>query len=198
MSRGNFRSIHTHGMVRVATCTPRVCIGDPECNASETISLVRRGDAEHVDLMVFPELGLSAYALDDLLLQDALLEQVESSIEAILVASRTLRPVLVMGAPIRRNGRLYNCAIVISRGRLLGIVPKSFLPNYREYYEKRWFAPGAGVTGLTATVAGQLAPFGTDLIFQSNQLSDFIFLSSCARTSGRRHRPPRTAHLPAR
>lgn len=175
MTNMGFDNIHTHGLVRVAACTPRVCIGDPGCNAQETLDLARRGDAEHADLMVFPELGLSAYAIDDLLLQDALLEKVESSIARILEASERIRPVLVTGAPIRRNGRVYNCAVVLHRGRLLGVVPKSFLPNYREYYEKRWFAAGAGLAGLTLTLAGQEAPFGTDLVFQGRGVDDFIF-----------------------
>lgn len=175
MTPMGFDNIHTHGLVRVAACTPRVCIGDPGCNAQETLDLARRGDAEHVDLMVFPELGLSAYAIDDLLLQDALLEKVESSIARILEASERIRPVLVTGAPIRRNGRVYNCAVILHRGRLLGVVPKSFLPNYREYYEKRWFAAGAGLVGLVMTLAGQEAPFGTDLVFQGRGVDDFIF-----------------------
>src|SRR5687767_12564211 len=105
MTNMGFDNIHTHGLVRVAACTPRVCIGDPGCNTQETLDLARRGDAEHVDLMVFPELGLSAYAIDDLLLQDALLAKVESSIARLLQESESIRSVLVIGAPVRRNGR---------------------------------------------------------------------------------------------
>jgi NAD+ synthase (glutamine-hydrolysing) len=175
MTNMGFDTIHTHGLVRVAACTPRVCIGDPGCNTQETLDLARRGDAQHVDLMVFPELGLSAYAIDDLLLQDALLAKVESSIARILQESASIRSVLVLGAPIRRNGRVYNCAVVLHRGRLLGVVPKSFLPNYREYYEKRWFAAGAGLAGLVMTLAGQEASFGTDLVFHGRGVDDFVF-----------------------
>src|SRR5690606_3921499 len=90
-------------------------------------------------------------------------------------ASRELSPVLVVGAPVRRNGRLYNCAVAISRGRLLGVTPKSFLPNYREYYEKRWFASGIGLKGLEVDFAGQTVPFGVDLIFEAQDLPDFVF-----------------------
>jgi NAD+ synthase (glutamine-hydrolysing) len=86
-----------------------------------------------------------------------------------------MRAVYIVGAPIRRNQRLYNCAVVIARGRILGVVPKSFLPNYREYYENRWFSPGADVTGLEVTVAGQAAPFGVDLLFAATDLADFTF-----------------------
>ena len=170
-----FYSIHSHGFVRVAACTPRVLPGDPGFNAAETLALARQGHAQGCDLMLFPELGISAYAIDDLLLQDALLKRVEAEIAGLAEASKDLAPVLLVGAPLAHTGRLYNCAVAIHRGRILGVVPKSFLPNYREYYEKRWFAPGAGVTGLTMRLAGQDAPFGTDLVFEAQDLADFVF-----------------------
>ncbi len=170
-----FHSIHTHGFVRAAVCTPSVLPGDPGFNADETLRMARQGDVESCDLMLFPELGISAYAIDDLLLQDALLARVDAELCRIVEASAHLKPVLIVGAPLVHNGRLYNCGVAISRGRILGVTPKSFLPNYREYYEKRWFAPGAGVTGLEITVAGQTAPFGTDLVFAAEDLADFVF-----------------------
>src|SRR6185312_15150349 len=124
--------------------------------------------------MVFPELGLSAYAIDDLFLQDALLARVEAEIGRLAAASEELAPVLIVGAPLQHNGALYNCAVVISRGRILGVTPKSFLPNYREYYENRWFAPGFGIAGLEVELAGEVVPFGTDLLFAASDLADFI------------------------
>ncbi len=171
----SFYSIHRHGFARVAACTPRVELADPAANADETIALIREGHARHVDLMLFPELGVSAYSIDDLLLQDALLDAVEAAVTAIVEATRDLRPVCIVGAPVRRNGRLYNCGIAIARGLILGIVPKSFLPNYREFYENRWFASGVGVVGLDVRWAGQHVPFGTDLVFAANDLADFTF-----------------------
>jgi NAD+ synthase (glutamine-hydrolysing) len=170
-----FFSLHRQGFVRVAACTPRIEVGDPAANAAETLAMMHDGEARHVDLMLFPELGLSAYAIDDLLLQDALLDAVEAELARLVDVSKALRPVFLFGAPLRRNGRLYNCGIVVSRGRIVGVVPKSFLPNYREYYEHRWFAPGAGLTGLEVSVAGQTAPFGTDLVFAASGIPDFIF-----------------------
>ena len=170
-----FHAIHSHGFVRVAACTPAVAVGDPGFNAAQTLALAQEGHARGCDLMLFPELGLSAYAIDDLLLQDALLRRVEAEIEGLVAASRDLAPVLVVGAPLAHSGALYNCAVVIARGRILGIVPKSFLPNYREFYENRWFAAGAGVTGLTTCLAGQQVPFGTDLVFAASDLADFSF-----------------------
>jgi NAD+ synthase (glutamine-hydrolysing) len=174
-TRDPFHSIHRQGFVRVAACTPRIEVGDPDSNSRETLALMHDGERRHVDLMLFPELGLSAYAIDDLLLQDALLDSVEAGLANLLEASRKMRPVCIVGAPVRRNQRLYNCGVVFARGRLLGVVPKSFLPNYREYYENRWFSPGAGVTGLEVSLAGQVAPFGTDLFFAATGLADFTF-----------------------
>ncbi len=175
MSAAAFYDIHSHGLVRVASCTPRVEVGDPARNFQQTLELARLGHEQHVDLMLFPELGLSAYAIDDLFLQDALLQKVEDEIKTLLHASESLHPVLIVGAPVRRNGRVYNCAVVIHRGQLLGVVPKSFLPNYREYYEKRWFAPGIGTEGLAIELAGQTTGFGSDLLFACRDVADFVF-----------------------
>ncbi|SDC24447.1 NAD+ synthase (glutamine-hydrolysing) [Sphingomonas sp. YR710] len=172
---GNFRSIHRHGFVRVAAGTPAASAGDVGTNADALITLARRAGAEAVDLLVLPELALSSYAIDDLHLQDALLDRVEAELGRIVTACKDLPTILLVGAPIRRVGRLYNCAVVIARGRILGVVPKSFLPNYREYYEKRWFAPGAGLSGLDMLLCGQTVPFGPDLIFAADDLVDFTF-----------------------
>jgi NAD+ synthase (glutamine-hydrolysing) len=170
-----FYSAHRHGFVRVAVATPRVAVGDPRRNADAAIELAERAAGEHADLLIFPELNLSGYAIDDLHLQEALLDEVERAVAAVADRSRTLATALLVGAPLQRNGRLYNCAVAIARGRVLGVVPKTFLPNYREYYEKRWFASGAGLRGLDIAIAGQTAPFGTDLLFASADLSDFTF-----------------------
>jgi len=171
----SFYAIHSHGLVRVAACTPALAVGDPGFNAAQTLALAKQGHARGCDLMLFPELGLSAYAIDDLFLQDALLRRVETEIEGLVAASRDLAPVLIVGAPVAHCGALYNCAVVISKGEILGVVPKSFLPNYREFYENRWFAPGAGVSGATIGLAGQMVAFGTDLIFEAKDLRDFCF-----------------------
>ncbi|WP_208948574.1 NAD(+) synthase [Segnochrobactrum spirostomi] len=174
-----FFSIRRHGFVRVAAATPAVRTADPAFNTDAIIDLARRADGESVDLVVFPELSVSSYAIDDLLLQDALLDAVEEGLARIVAASETLSPVLLVGAPLRREGRLYNCAVVVSRGRILGVVPKIFLPNYREFYEKRWFASGAGLTGreiaLDRALSGERVPFGADLVFAAADLADFIF-----------------------
>lgn len=172
-ARDRFHAFHAQGFVRVGVSTPVVAIADPATNATRAIEEARLADEAGCDLLVYPELNLSAYAIDDLHLQDALLDGVEAAIAAIVAATADLSPVLLLGAPVRRNGRVYNSAVVVSRGRILGIVPKMFLPNYREYYEKRWFASGAGLTGLTHRIAGQDVPFGVDLLFEASDLPDF-------------------------
>lgn len=160
-----FRSPYRHGFVRVAGCVPLTAVADPAANAAETAALVREGHESGVALMTFPELGLSAYSIDDLFHQEALLDAVETAIATLAQETRKLRPAFVVGAPLRGESRLYNCAVVIQGGRILGVVPKTYLPNYREYYERRWFASGLGVVGRTLKLAGQEAPFGTDLLF---------------------------------
>ncbi|MDB5736891.1 MAG: nadE [Sphingomonas bacterium] len=170
-----FQSIHTHGFVRVAAATPIATAGDPAANADAAIALAKDAGARHVDLLVFPELNLSSYAIDDLHLQEGFQNAVEAALARVLAETAKIATVLALGVPLRRNGRLYNTAVIAARGRVLGVIPKSFLPNYREYYEKRWFAPGAGLTGLTIDVAGQSAPFGTDLIFAASDLPHFVF-----------------------
>src|SRR5687768_709490 len=145
--RRPFGAIHRHGFVRVAAATPVASAGDIVFNVDQALALAKRAADRGVDLVVFPELNISSYAVDDLHLQEAFLDEVELGLARLAEASAKLAPVLVVGAPVRRNGRLYNCGIALSRGRILGAVPKSFLPNYREYYEKRWFASGIGLEG---------------------------------------------------
>ncbi|MGM0585716.1 MAG: NAD(+) synthase [Pseudomonadota bacterium] len=169
----HFHSLHRQGFARVAVAAPRVRPADVGFNRDGVLEQARRAHEAGADLLALPELCLSSYAIDDLHMQAALLDAVEEAAEAVREASAELSPVLLVGAPLRHRGRLYNCALVISRGRLLGVVPKSFLPNYREYYEKRQFSHGRSVRGETIEVAGREAPFGVDLIFEARDLPDF-------------------------
>ncbi|MDM9627476.1 NAD(+) synthase [Rhizobium sp. S152] len=171
----NFYSVYDQGFVRVAACTPNCEIGDPDFNAQATLELAQAGHDQGVGLMVFPELGLSGYSIDDLLGQDALLKAVDQSLVEIVSVSRDLTPVLLVGAPLQSEGRLYNCAVAIHAGRILGVVPKVHLPNYREFYEKRWFASGRNVRGQSILVAGESVPFGSDLIFAADDIAEYTF-----------------------
>jgi NAD+ synthase (glutamine-hydrolysing) len=170
-----FYSLHRHGFVRVAAATPAVRPADVAFNRDAILAQARAADAASVDLLVYPELCLSAYAIDDLHLQTAMLEAVEHAIAEIAEASADLSPVLLIGAPIAFRGRIYNCALAIARGRVLGVTPKCFLPNYREYYEKRWFSNGRGVANEALLIAGQTVPFGSDLLFEADDMAGFSF-----------------------
>jgi NAD+ synthase (glutamine-hydrolysing) len=168
-----FLTPYRHGFARAAACVPLIALADPAANAARTLAMVRRGDAEGVAVMVFPELGLSGYSIDDLHQQDALLDAVEAAIATLAQASDDLEPLFFVGAPLRCGGRLFNTAVAIQGGRVLGAVPKTWLPNYREYYERRWFASGLGVEGGDIDIAGQSAPFGTDLLFRARGSAPF-------------------------
>jgi NAD+ synthase (glutamine-hydrolysing) len=170
---GPFHSIYAHGMLRVAACTPRVAVADVAHNLRATLELAGAASAAGAALAVFPELGLSAYAIDDLLHQDALLAAVEHALDDLVSASGALAPVLVVGAPLRAEGRLFNCAAVVHRGRLLGVVPKTYLPSYREFYEQRHFASAGQAAHDAIHVAGHDAPFGSDLVFEAVGYPDF-------------------------
>ncbi|MFO1114597.1 MAG: NAD(+) synthase [Beijerinckiaceae bacterium] len=168
-----FHSIYSHGLIRACVGAPAVRVADPAFNLARSLEMARAAHEKSAAVVVLPELGLSAYAIDDLLHQNALLDAVESCIGRFVAATGDLLPVVVAGAPLRWRGRLYNCALVIHRGRLLGVVPKTYLPNYREFYERRHFASGAFVTGEEIVVAGHEAPFGTDLLFSASDLPHF-------------------------
>ncbi|MQY21056.1 NAD(+) synthase [Nocardia macrotermitis] len=171
----SFDSLYRHGFARVAVAVPPVRVADPAYNAEQTLTLARRAAAEGVVLTVFPELGLSSYTADDLFHSDALDYAVEQALRRIVEESAEIETVLVVGAPVRAQGRLFNCGIVIDRGRILGVAPKSYLPNYREFYEKRQFAAARESLEDQITVAGQRVPFGADLLFTATNVPGFVF-----------------------
>jgi NAD+ synthase (glutamine-hydrolysing) len=169
----DFYSAYAHGFARVAACTVPVAVADPAANARTVLEQARLCHDDGVAVAIFPELCLSGYAIDDLFLQDTLLEAVEAAIAEVVAASADLLPVLVVGAPLVHGNRVLNVAVVIHRGRILGVAPKSYLPTYREFYERRWFAPGDDVRGTT-TVAGQEVPIGPDLLFEASDVRGLV------------------------
>src|SRR5712671_5329315 len=140
--RGRFGSIYSHGFIRAAVCVPSLRVADPVFNLERTLALARAASKDNVAVALFPELGISAYSNEDLFHQDALLEASKDALARLIKESEKLTPVLIVGAPLRFDARLFNCAVVIYRGRVLGLVPKTYLPNYREFYEKRQFTSG--------------------------------------------------------
>jgi NAD+ synthase (glutamine-hydrolysing) len=160
----DFYSAYAQGFARVAAVTLPVHLADPAANAAAVIEQARACHDDHVAVAVFPELCLTGYSVDDLFLQDTLLATVEEAVAEIVAASADLMTAVVIGAPVVQGNRVYNCAVVIHRGSILGVAPKSYLPNYREFYERRWFAPGDDRELEWVTLAGQDVRFGPDLV----------------------------------
>jgi NAD+ synthase (glutamine-hydrolysing) len=173
-SQRPFGSPYSHGFVRVAAAVPRIRIAEPAFNAERVLELAGRAAEAHAGLVIFPELGLSGYAIDDLLHQQALNRAVLEAIERIAAESASLTPVIVVGAPLEAEGGLFNTAVVIQGGRVLGVVPKSYLPEYLEYYEKRQFRAARDLVGDELRLLGETVPFGSDLLFCSRQLPAFV------------------------
>ena len=174
VAQKDFFNLYAHGFVRVAVATPLVRVADPGFNGAQTLELMQRAAREKVVLAVFPELGLSAYSCEDLFHQRALIEASEAALAALLKKTTRLSVAALVGLPVAIDGLLYNCAALIADGRLVGVVPKTYLPNYREFYEARQFTPGDAARATEITLAGQRAPFGTDLLFRFSALSDFV------------------------
>ncbi|MDT7673646.1 MAG: hypothetical protein QOD82_1548, partial [Pseudonocardiales bacterium] len=183
----DFRSAYRHGFLRVAACTLRTALADPATNAEAVIAAARACHDEGVGLAVFPELTLSGYSIEDILQQDTLLDEVQRALLDVVAASAELLPVLVVGAPLRYRHRIYNTAVVVHRGRVLGVAPKSYLPTYREFYERRQVAVGDDISGTIRIgggvgsgvgggvgAAGIEVPFGPDLLFTAADVPGFV------------------------
>ena len=156
------------GFLKVAAAIPHLRVGDCDYNAGRMTALAEEAAQRGAEIVVFPELSLTGYTCGDLLLQPTLLDAAEEALEELVRATRKLPLTLIAGAPLRHGETLYNCAVVFTQGRILGAVPKSYIPGYAEFYEPRWFASGAGIAGEQIAVAGQEADFGTDLTFAVN------------------------------
>ncbi|MFF6826212.1 NAD(+) synthase [Streptomyces longwoodensis] len=170
----NFWSLYQHGFARIAACTGHAAIADPPANAEAVLRLGRRCAEEGVAVAIFPELCLTGYSIEDLILQDTVLDEVEQALRTVVEGSADLLPVLVVGAPLRHRNRVYNCAVVVHRGRILGVTPKSYLPNYREFYEARQLASGEDERGGTIRVGGEDLPFGPDLLFAAEDVPGLV------------------------
>ena len=170
----DFHSIYSHGFLRASASPIRISLADPATNAAHVIETLAKAHAAGAGLTVFPELCLSGYAIDDLVQQKAVLDAVLDAIEAVRAASANYGVVGVVGAPLIHGQKLYNCAVVICAGAVLGVVPKSYLPSYREFYERRHFTPGLGVAGQAIALRHGQVPFGADLLFAASDYADFV------------------------
>ena len=169
----DFFGAYRHGFARVAACTHRTVLADPAANAASVLRIARACHDDGVAVAVFPELTLSGYSIEDILLQDSLLDAVEDALADVITASADLLPVLIVGAPLRHLHRIYNTAVVIHRGAVLGVAPKSYLPTYREFYERRQVAPGDDMGG-TIRLLGSDVPFGPDLLFAADDVAGLV------------------------
>jgi NAD+ synthase (glutamine-hydrolysing) len=179
--KNEFFNLYHHGFIRAAVCIPKVKIADVRFNADQTICLAREAAACHALIAIFPELSLSAYSNEDLFHQDALLNGVLDAVNRIGRETASLNCILIVGAPLQVDSRLFNCGIVFYRGRILGVAVKSYLPNYREFYEARQFSPAEEALAKTIHLCGQNEiPFGADLIFEVANIRHFrFFLEMC-------------------
>src|SRR2546421_50160 len=194
-SRDDFFNLYRHGFVRVAVATPRVRIGDPRHNADATLELMQQAARDKALLAVFPELGLSAYTCDDLFHQRTLIDAAESALAQLLARTRNLPLAALVGLPVAVDGRLYNCAALLCRGRLVGVVPKTYLPNYREFYEARQFTPGDSSPRTAIALGGQDAAFGTNLLFRLAEMPAFVVHVEICEDLWVPAPPPATAQL---
>jgi NAD+ synthase (glutamine-hydrolysing) len=169
----DFHSIYSHGFIRAAVCIPHVRVADPAYNVEHTILLARRASDIKAALALFPELGLSAYSNEDLFHQETILQATKEALERLVTESVHLAPILIVGAPLRFEGKLFNCGLALYRGKILGIAPKTYIPNYREFYEKRQFCSARDAVGREVSLLGQQVPFGNDLIFQAENMDNF-------------------------
>ena len=170
-----FHNLYRHGFARVAVAVPRCRVADPAFNAAETVRLLHEAAAQGAVLVTFPELGLPAYTCDDLFHQRALLDACVQGLAAVAEATRQCTAVAVVGLPLRVDHLLFNCAAVLHRGRVLGVVPKTYLPNYGEFYEARQFNPADSAVSSEIQLLGQRVPFGADLLFEAGNLPNFTF-----------------------
>lgn len=170
----NFYSIYAHNLIRTAVCNFTVKLADPSVNSNKIINIARKANTECVALCVFPELSLTGYSIEDIRLQKVLLEEVNVALKHICRSTISFFPVLIIGAPVIFRGALYNCAVIIHKGEILGIIPKSYLPNYREFYEARQFNSGRNVQNETIDFLGQSIPFGVDIVFHCKDFPNLV------------------------
>jgi NAD+ synthase (glutamine-hydrolysing) len=153
------------GFIRVAAAVPKVKVADVPANVDEIVSLAKEAEEAEVAIVVFPELCLSSYSCADLFFQEALHNALYKGLMDLLERTSALQTALIVGAPLWHENRLYNCALVLQRGKVLGVVPKSYLANHKEFYEKRWFQSGKEIVNKTIHIVGEDVPFGVDLLF---------------------------------
>src|SRR5476651_2015571 len=173
--KNRFFNLYSHDFARVAVGVPRCRVADPAFNAAETIDLAKQAAANGAVLVAFPELGLPSYTCDDLFHQRALLDACEEALASVVAASKNLSITMIVGMPLRVDHTLFNCAVVVAGGQVQGVVPKSYLPNYGEFYEARQFSAAENASTDRVTLLGTEVPFGSSLLFEIANMPLFRF-----------------------
>ena len=158
----------TYNFIKVCAATPELVVADCYYNAEQIIACIDRADEAETELIVFPELSLTGYTCGDLFYQQILLDEAEVSLGAIVDHSKKTSMLICVGLPIRFENKIFNCALMIKSGEILGVTPKTYLPNTKEHYEKRWFNSGAELTTSTITLCGATVPFSSKLVFKAS------------------------------
>ena len=163
------------GFVRCGAVVPKLKVADIDFNVSEIIKQIKQADSKKVQIVCFPELCITGYSCADLFYQDVLIENAKSGLNKILEETKNINIITILGMPIKAENQLFNTAVVIQKGEILGIVPKTFIPNYAEFYEKRWFASSKNAKQNEIMLFGKNVPFGTDLLFKDKENEDICF-----------------------
>ena len=163
------------GFVRVGAVVPKLKVADTEFNCNEIIKQIEVASNNKIQIIVFPELCVTGYTCQDLFEQDTLLEEAEEALNKILDYTNNLDIICIIGMPIKAENQLFNTAVVIQKGKILGIVPKTFIPNYGEFYERRWFASSKNANKKEIEILDQKVPFGIDLLFKDKENNEICF-----------------------
>lgn len=164
-----------YGFIRVGACVPELKVAEVTFNVEEIIKRIKEADSKEVAVLVFPELSITGYTCSDLFFQEELLTSSKEGIKRILKETKELDIISIIGAPVSIRNQLFNCGIVISKGHILGMVPKTYIPNYNEFYEKRWFATSLDLMDTEINFLGETVPIGTDLLFKDNENEQMSF-----------------------
>ncbi len=169
------KNFNNFGFIRVVAAVPKVKVADADFNAEQSVSLILEADKIGAHLIVFPECNLTGYTANDLFHQKILQRAAVAALKKICAETKNCVTIAVVGLPLAIDNQLFNCAAIIQSGKILGIVPKTFIPGYKEYYEQRWFAPGTRMVSDSIIIDKKEIPCGIDLLFQSKELPDFMF-----------------------
>ncbi len=163
------------GMIRVAAVSPALKVADVAFNLTAIEEATLQAADQGVQMLVFPELAMTGYSCGDLFYQQSLLEKVREGLKTLTALSEQTGMILIVGAPVRQSGRLFNAAVVMSHGRICGVVPKTYLPNTQEFYEERWFSSAFDLVDDQLAWLDEAPPFGTDLLFDVDGMPDCLF-----------------------